>query len=83
MSRNLKNDATESEHEEPGSSDADLDLALRGFKGTPEEIDRQWFEKIYKGRGDTQKHRGHRARSLLLIEGAHRPWFQVGYGCSS
>src|SRR6267142_4384795 len=36
-------------------SDADLDLAIRGFKGTPEEIERQWFEKIYTGRGDRQK----------------------------
>jgi len=36
-------------------SDADLDLPIRGFKGTPEEIERQWFEKIYTGRGDRQK----------------------------
>ena len=38
-----------------GPSDADLDLAIRGFKGTPEEIERQWFEKIYTGRGDSMK----------------------------
>src|ERR1051325_6771719 len=36
-------------------SDADLDLPIRGFTGTPEEIERQWFEKIYTGRGDRQK----------------------------
>jgi uncharacterized oligopeptide transporter (OPT) family protein len=36
-------------------SDADLDLPILGFKGTPEEIERQWFEKIYTGRGDRQK----------------------------
>ena len=36
-------------------SDADLDLPIQGFKGTPEEIERQWFEKIYTGRGDRQK----------------------------
>jgi uncharacterized oligopeptide transporter (OPT) family protein len=35
--------------------DADLDLPIQGFKGTPDEIERQWFEKIYTGRGDTQK----------------------------
>ena len=35
-------------------SDADLDLPIRGFTGTPEEIERQWFEKIYTGRGDRQ-----------------------------
>jgi OPT family oligopeptide transporter len=28
-------------------------LPVAGFQGTPEEIDRQWFEKCYKGRGDT------------------------------
>ena len=38
-----------------GASDADLDLPIKGFKGTPEEIERQWFEKIYTGRGDSQK----------------------------
>lgn len=37
------------------ASDADLDLPIKGFKGTPEEIERQWFEKIYTGRGDCQK----------------------------
>ena len=31
----------------------DFDLPIEGFKGTPEEIERQWFEKVYKGRGDT------------------------------
>jgi uncharacterized oligopeptide transporter (OPT) family protein len=31
------------------------ELAIRGFKGTPEEIERQWFEKVYTGRGDSQK----------------------------
>ncbi|HQL80524.1 MAG TPA: OPT family oligopeptide transporter [Verrucomicrobiota bacterium] len=36
-------------------SDADLDLPIKGFKGTPEEIERQWFEKIYTGRGDCQR----------------------------
>src|SRR5437870_10728657 len=42
-------------HPQPTVSDADLDLAIRGFKGTPEEIERQWFEKIYTGRGDSMK----------------------------
>src|SRR5437868_2924305 len=36
-------------------SDADLDLPIRGIEGTPEEIERQWFEKIYTGRGDRTK----------------------------
>ena len=36
-------------------SDANLDLPIQGFQGTPDEIEREWFEKIYTGRGDTQK----------------------------
>jgi len=28
-------------------------LPLAGFTGTPEEIERQWYEKVYKGRGDS------------------------------
>ncbi len=31
----------------------DYELPIEGFKGTPEEIERQWFEKCYKGRGDS------------------------------
>ncbi len=37
------------------ASDTDLDLPIKGFKGTPDEIERQWFERIYTGRGDCQK----------------------------
>ncbi len=28
-------------------------LHVEGFQGTPDEIERQWFEKVYKGRGDS------------------------------
>src|SRR5215510_611288 len=28
-------------------------LHVAAFKGTPEEVERQWFEKVYKGRGDS------------------------------
>ncbi|HEX3176855.1 MAG TPA: OPT family oligopeptide transporter [Methylomirabilota bacterium] len=28
-------------------------LPIRGFEGTPEEIERQWYEEVYRGRGDT------------------------------
>jgi uncharacterized oligopeptide transporter (OPT) family protein len=55
MSRNLKSNTEGEAVGRPGLSDADLDLAIRGFQGTPEEIERQWFEKVFKGRGDTQK----------------------------
>lgn len=28
---------------------------MAGFTGTPEEVERQWFEKVYKGRGDSMR----------------------------
>jgi uncharacterized oligopeptide transporter (OPT) family protein len=28
-------------------------LAVEGFRGTPEEIERQWYEQVYRGRGDS------------------------------
>ena len=34
-------------------SDAEFELPLAGFTGTPEEMDRQWFEQCY--RGDSQR----------------------------
>ena len=38
---------------EPGGSNDNFELPIDGFKGTPEEIERQWFEQVYKGRGDS------------------------------
>jgi hypothetical protein len=31
----------------------DRPLPVAGFKGTPEEIERQWYEQVYRGRGDS------------------------------
>ncbi|MCC6124603.1 MAG: OPT/YSL family transporter [Pirellulales bacterium] len=31
---------------------ADFELPIAGFAGTPEEIEQQWYEKVYLGRGD-------------------------------
>ena len=31
----------------------EFELPIEGFTGTPEEIERQWYEKVYKGRGDS------------------------------
>ena len=31
----------------------DFELPVAGFEGTPEEIEQQWYEKVYLGRGDT------------------------------
>jgi len=33
----------------------EFELPVDGFTGTPEEIERQWFEKIYRGRGDSMR----------------------------
>lgn len=44
------NKTSPTEHSPAASS---FELPLKGFKGTPDEIDRQWYEKVYKGRGDS------------------------------
>jgi OPT family oligopeptide transporter len=37
-----------------GSSPANhFELPVAGFQGTPDEIERQWFERVYRGRGDS------------------------------
>ena len=52
----------------PSAGDApatsSFELPLKGFKGTPDEIDRQWYEQVYKGRGDSMKQLT--LRSLLM-----------------
>jgi hypothetical protein len=30
-------------------------LPVQGFTGTPEEIERQWYEQVYRGRGDSSR----------------------------
>src|SRR2546425_8739925 len=37
----------------PDQSEENFKLQVEGFQGTPEQIERQWFEKVYKGRGDS------------------------------
>jgi uncharacterized oligopeptide transporter (OPT) family protein len=34
---------------------ADYELPVAGFTGTPDEIERQWYDQCYLGRGDTVK----------------------------
>ena len=36
-----------------GPPEDDFELPIGGFQGSPEEIERQWFEQVYKGRGDS------------------------------
>ena len=33
----------------------DIELPIAGFTGTPEEIERQWYEQVYRGRGDSMR----------------------------
>ncbi len=35
------------------ASAAPTALPVEGFRGTPEEIERQWYEQVYRGRGDS------------------------------
>jgi uncharacterized oligopeptide transporter (OPT) family protein len=37
----------------PAPGEDNLELQIEGFQGTPQEIERQWLEKVYRGRGDT------------------------------
>jgi OPT family oligopeptide transporter len=48
----------------------DFELPVEGFTGTPEEIERQWFEKIYRGRGDSMRQLTWRAVLMGSVLGA-------------
>jgi len=37
------------------AAEKEYELPLAGFTGTPEEIERQWFEQVYRGRGDSMR----------------------------
>ncbi|MDD4051115.1 MAG: OPT/YSL family transporter [candidate division Zixibacteria bacterium] len=39
----------------PHDAYENYELPVEGFKGTPDEIERQWYDKCYLGRGDTIK----------------------------
>jgi hypothetical protein len=34
-------------------TDRDRPLPIAGFNGTPKQIERQWYEQVYRGRGDS------------------------------
>lgn len=52
MSQPLERSASSTE---PSSAteDGDRPLPVSGFKGTHEEVERQWYEQVYRGRGDS------------------------------
>ena len=37
----------------PTPTETDFELRVDGFQGSPEEVERQWYEQVYKGRGDS------------------------------
>src|SRR6266700_973391 len=53
MSQDVSDSRTKAEPSPETSSEANFHLQIQGFTGTPEEIERQWFERVYKGRGDS------------------------------
>jgi len=46
------------------------ELPIAGFKGTPEEIEKQWYEQVYKGRGDSMRQLTWRAVLMGSVLGA-------------
>ena len=40
---------------EAAAAEKEFKLRVEPYQGTPEEVERQWFEQVYKGRGDTVK----------------------------
>ncbi len=53
MSQDASKPGPTLETPQPAPAEEAFKLQVEGFKGTPEEIERQWFEKVYKGRGDS------------------------------
>jgi hypothetical protein len=45
-------------------------LPVQGFTGTPEEIERQWYSSVFRGRGDSMRQLTWRA----VIMGSVLPW---------
>ena len=38
-----------------GAIPEEAPLPIHGFRGTPDEIERQWYEEVYRGRGDVMR----------------------------
>ncbi|HWB20926.1 MAG TPA: OPT/YSL family transporter, partial [Phycisphaerales bacterium] len=47
-----RSEALDDMTEKAGEIHDEFELPIAGFKGTAEEVERQWFEKVYTGRGD-------------------------------
>jgi putative OPT family oligopeptide transporter len=55
---------------ETPAPEQDFDLPVAGFQGTAEEIERQWVEKVYRGRGDSMIQLSWRAIVMGSLLGA-------------
>jgi OPT family oligopeptide transporter len=58
--------AAESAHNEQAE---DAPLRVDGFTGTPEEVERQWYQEVYRGRGDTMPQLTFRAVAMGMVLG--------------
>src|SRR4029450_3801672 len=38
-----------------GAAPEEAPLPIHGFRGTPDEIERQWYEGVYRGRGNVMR----------------------------
>jgi uncharacterized oligopeptide transporter (OPT) family protein len=56
MSHSAAGPPVSSRHASPAAGTHDLEtLPIHGFRGTPDEIERQWYEHVYRGRGDRMR----------------------------
>src|SRR5262249_11008657 len=53
MSQTLAQPSTSPTGLSGATDDRDRPLPVAGFKGTHEEIEGQWYEEVYRGRGDS------------------------------
>src|SRR5438128_1785957 len=60
----------DSKRETTENSATNFKLQIEPFVGTPEEIEKQWFEKVYKGRGDSMAQLTWRAIIMGSLLGA-------------
>ena len=55
-------DPTQQEHPQPAILECPVfHLPIEKFTGTPEEIEQQWYDQVYKGRGDSMRQLSWRA----------------------
>ena len=66
-----KSDPVKDESKSGSAHKAEFELPIDGFKGTPEEIERQWYEQVYKGRGDTMPQLTMRALVMGSVLGGY------------